>query len=150
MQKRRWSMCAPLPVQRAECSVTRPTGASRTATDRCGDGGIVARVDEPTQAEWAATIPRLLADAAAAWSLTVGDPYPDGAAGHVVRVECADGTPAVLKLGYPHRESEHEADALVVWDGDGAVRLLQRNEVGTVLLLERCEPGTFSLRPVQR
>jgi streptomycin 6-kinase len=49
----------------------------------------------------------------------------------------------VLKLVYPHRESEHEADALEVYDGDGVVRLLARDDERSALLLERCEPGTF-------
>src|SRR5207302_5092348 len=34
------------------------------------------------------------------------------------------------------------ADALARWDGDGAVRLLERDPAGTALLLERCQPGT--------
>jgi streptomycin 6-kinase len=76
------------------------------------------------------------------WSLTLGEPYEQGAAGYTVRAETEDGTPAVLKLAHPHRESEHEADALEAWDGDGAIRLLRRDESGEVLLLERCEPGT--------
>ena len=59
-----------------------------------------------------------------------------------MRAELPDGTPAVLKLIHPHRESEHEADALARWDGDGAVRLLDRSEDGHAILLERCEPGT--------
>jgi streptomycin 6-kinase len=78
------------------------------------------------------------------WDLTLGEPYVPGAASeHVVRVELAGGTPAVLKIGIPHRESEQEADALERWDGDGAVRLLRRDDARNVLLLERCEPGTF-------
>jgi streptomycin 6-kinase len=80
--------------------------------------------------------------AAERWSLTLGEPYEQGAAGYTTRAELDDGTPAVLKLVHPHRESEHEADALAAWDGDGAVRLLARDETGYVLLLERCEPGT--------
>jgi streptomycin 6-kinase len=80
--------------------------------------------------------------AAARWSLTLGEPYTQGAAGYTVRAETNDGTPVVLKLVHPHRESEHEADALEAWAGDGAVRLLDRDETGNVLLLERCEPGT--------
>jgi len=76
------------------------------------------------------------------WSLALGEPYVQGAAGFTTRVELRDGTPAVLKLVHSHRESEHEADALVAWDGDGAVRLLARDEPGHMLLLERCEPGT--------
>jgi streptomycin 6-kinase len=74
------------------------------------------------------------------WSLTLGEPYEQGAAGYATRATLPDGTPAVLKLVHPHRESEHEADALRAWDGDGAVRLLARE--GDALLLERCEPGT--------
>jgi streptomycin 6-kinase len=76
------------------------------------------------------------------WSLTLGEPYEQGLAGYTARATLPDGTPAVLKLVHPHRESEHEADALELWDGDGAVRLLARDETGYVLLLERCEPGT--------
>jgi streptomycin 6-kinase len=55
----------------------------------------------------------------------------------------ADGTPCVLKLSFPHRESEHEAAALEAWAGDGAARLLAHDPQRTALLLERCEPGTY-------
>ena len=81
-------------------------------------------------------------EAAERWSLTLGEPYKQGAAGYTVRAATSDGTPVVLKLVHPHRESDHEADALKHWDGDGAVRLLDRDETGYVVLLERCEPGT--------
>jgi streptomycin 6-kinase len=77
------------------------------------------------------------------WELRLGDAYPSGAAGYAVRAELPDGTPAVLKLIYPHRESEHEADALELWGGDGAVRLLARDDERWAMLIERCEPGTF-------
>jgi streptomycin 6-kinase len=76
------------------------------------------------------------------WDLRLGDPYPPGAAGYVVRAELPDGTPAVLKLQQTHREDEQEADALECWGGDGAVRLLLRDDERHALLLERCEPGT--------
>jgi streptomycin 6-kinase len=76
------------------------------------------------------------------WSLTLGEPYEQGDAGYTTRATLPDGTPAVLKLVDPHRESEHEADALELWGGVGAVRLLARDETGRALVLERCEPGT--------
>jgi streptomycin 6-kinase len=85
----------------------------------------------------------LAAAVARDWELTLGEPYPPGAAGYVVRAELPDGTPAVLKLQHRHREDEQEADALERWDGDGAVRLLRRDDERAALLLERCEPGTF-------
>jgi len=77
------------------------------------------------------------------WRLTLGDEYPPGAAGRAFRAELPDGTRAVLKLTNPHREAEQEADALERWDGDGAVRLLARDDERHALLLERCEPGSF-------
>ena len=86
----------------------------------------------------------LAAAVARDWGLRLGDSYPPGAASLcVVRAELSDGTPAVLKLSEPHRESEQEADALERWGGDGAVRVLRRDDERGALLLERCEPGTF-------
>src|SRR5947209_9894743 len=83
-------------------------------------------------------------DLAEEWELTLGEPYAPGAGSEtVMRVTLADGTPAVLKIGIPHREAAQEADALERWNGDGAVRLLRRDNALNALLLERCEPGTF-------
>jgi streptomycin 6-kinase len=48
----------------------------------------------------------------------------------------------VLKVQRPHRENEHEAAALELWDGQGAVRLLAHDPDEHALLLERCVPGT--------
>jgi streptomycin 6-kinase len=93
--------------------------------------------------EWRASVSELVADCCERWGLRIGEPYVPGACGHVVRVELADGTPAVLKVFWPHHEAEQEADALERWDGDGAVRLLARDDELHALLLERCEPGSF-------
>ena len=51
----------------------------------------------------------------------------------------------MLKLPYPDDESQHEPDALELWDGDGAVRLLERDDMTRALLLERIDPGTTLL-----
>jgi streptomycin 6-kinase len=95
-----------------------------------------------TPTDWRATAPELVAECAEVWGLRVGEPYTPGVVGHVVRVELPDGTPAVLKVFWPHPEAEQEADALERWGGDGAVRLLARDDARNALLLERCEPGT--------
>jgi streptomycin 6-kinase len=78
----------------------------------------------------------------ARWRLTLDGRLGSGAAGHAYRVTCADGSPAVLKVSTPHRESLQEADALARWNGDGAVRLLERDDERNAMLLELCEPGT--------
>jgi streptomycin 6-kinase len=90
----------------------------------------------------AAGLSNALAECREMWGLRLGDPYVPGAVGYAVRAELPDGTPAVLKLSPPDRESEHEADALEAWNGDGAVRLYARDDERGALLLERCEPGT--------
>jgi streptomycin 6-kinase len=96
-----------------------------------------------THGVWLERVPDLVTECADEWGLRVGEPYVAGAAGYVVRVELPDGSPAVLKLIYPHREAEHEARALALWDGEGAVRLLAHDEHRWAMLLERCEPGTL-------
>jgi hypothetical protein len=65
------------------------------------------------------------------WSLTLGEPYEPGVDGYTTRAVLPGRHAAVLKLVAPHRENEHEADALALWDGDGAVALLARDESGT-------------------
>jgi streptomycin 6-kinase len=96
-----------------------------------------------THADWLTSVPGLLTDCCEEWSLRLGEPYARGAAGYATRAELRDGTPVVLKLIYPHREAEHEAEALRVWDGDGAVRLLAYDAERWAMLIERCEPGTL-------
>jgi streptomycin 6-kinase len=57
----------------------------------------------------------------------------------------ASGEGAVLKLGMPHMEAEHEVQGLRFWDGDPTVQVLDADDELGAMLLERCEPGT-SLR----
>ncbi len=71
-----------------------------------------------------------------------GEPFAYAYASLALPVTRADGSPAVLKVQFPDRESEHEADALALWDGAGAVRLLEHDRERATLLLERCLPGT--------
>jgi streptomycin 6-kinase len=94
-------------------------------------------------AQWRESAERLAEEVARGWELQLGEPYVPGFCGHVVRATTADGTPAVLKVFFPDHESLQEADALERWGGDGAIRLLDRDDERCALLLERCEPGEF-------
>src|SRR5262249_50831326 len=60
---------------------------------------------------------------------------------YVATVVREDGTPAVLKIGMPHMEGEHEIHGLRFWNGDPTVRLLEADDNLGAMLLERCEPG---------
>jgi streptomycin 6-kinase len=72
----------------------------------------------------------------------VGEPFTGGVAAVVAPAVTPGGDEVVLKVQTPHRESEHEAAALELWDGDGAVRLIAHDPERHALLLERCVPGT--------
>jgi streptomycin 6-kinase len=94
--------------------------------------------------DWLVALPSLVGSLAEDWSLTVGEAYePGGVTALALRVQCADGTPAVLKVRYPDDdEPVAEGAALRHFGGRGAVALLAEDEPRTALLLERCDPGT--------
>ena len=102
----------------------------------------------PEGAAWLDRLPEILRSVERRWSLSVGAPFDNDevSCAWVAPAALADGTEAVLKIGMPHLEAEHEAEGLRFWDGDPTVRLLTDDELGA-MLLERCHPGT-SLRAV--
>ena len=96
----------------------------------------------PAGAAWLDRVPRIVEECAQEWELRVGTPFAGANAAFVVPVELANGTRAVLKVNFPDRESEREAEALAHWAGEGAVRLLAYDATGNALLIERLDPGT--------
>src|SRR5690348_746939 len=126
----------------------------RTVVNQGMEVKIPARVAEnarstPRGAQWLARLPELIETLRRRWSLTVCSPFDheDVTGGWVAPVALPDGDSAVLKLGIPHMEADHEVDGLRFWDGDPAVRLLDADEDCGAMLLERCQPGT-TLRSV--
>ena len=100
--------------------------------------------DYPERLEWLAALPRVVEEIASGWELELGDRYlPCGQCAWVAPARGPSGEELVLKVGWRHREAEHEAEALRFWNGDGAVRCFQTRSLGdsTALLLERCTPG---------
>jgi streptomycin 6-kinase len=91
--------------------------------------------------EWLHQLPILIKACADRWSLRLAAPYPESYVSIVFPVVVADGSPAVLKIQFPHAESEHEAEALLRWNGLGAVRLFAHDPKHHALLMERCLPG---------
>ncbi len=91
-----------------------------------------------------ARLPREIEAIAADWGLELGDPYlPGGQCAWVAPARNRAGDELALKVGWRHREAEHEADALRLWDGDGTVCcfVTATFDDTTGLLLERCVPG---------
>src|SRR4051794_4024201 len=98
----------------------------------------------PEQEAWLAALPATIALLAARWELELGLPFEgEGCGSWVAPATRADGSAAVLKLGLPHMEAEHEIDGLRFWAGDPTVHLLAADEPANALLLERCVPGTL-------
>ena len=100
--------------------------------------------DLPARRTWLTGLPREIEEIAAAWSLELAAPcVPGGQCAWVAPASDPSGRELVLKVGWRHWEAEHEADALCLWDGDGAVRCLAARTLDhtVALLLERCAPG---------
>ncbi len=98
----------------------------------------------PVRREWLARLPDTVYALADRWSLAVGQPYqPGGQCSWVAPARDAAGRDLVLKVGWRHGESEHEAEGLRAWQGRGAVELHDAYVTGSTsaLLLERCRPG---------
>jgi streptomycin 6-kinase len=88
-------------------------------------------------AEWLAALPQLAEECAAQWKLDLEAPFDTPRA---LVVPTGD---VVLKLNAPsHFEADHEATALECWAGNGAVRLVARDDDRRAFLMERCRPGT--------
>jgi streptomycin 6-kinase len=103
---------------------------------------FVADKGEPGR-RWLDGLPALVTECRERWSVELEEPFgdPPGAAGWLAAGTLPDGTAVVLKLTWPHPEARTEADGLRWFDGRGAVRLLEADESGFALLLERVEPG---------
>jgi len=81
---------------------------------------------------------RIAQEAAAAWGVELGPPFALSTYSYVA--PAGDG--AVLKVTPPDDdESDQEADALALWNGRGAVRLLQQDRARRAILIERARPG---------
>jgi streptomycin 6-kinase len=101
--------------------------------DACGN--------RPKHEAWLAQLPDFGGDLEKRWSLALGPAFDSGRSAWVAPVKLADGSDAVLKIGMPHSESEHEIDGLRFWNGKPTVRLLDADRKLGAMLLERCEPG---------
>jgi streptomycin 6-kinase len=109
-----------------------PEGLTRTTTELRGAAGV----------EWLNRLPALVTRCEARWSLEVGLPFPELSFNYAAPALRADGAPVVLKLSFPgDPDFEREAEALRLFDGRGAARLLELDLDCGAMLLERLEPG---------
>ena len=113
-----------------------PDGVARTTIALRGAAGR----------DWFDRLPARIVACGERWSLEVGPPFSEPSFNYAAPTLRADGTAAVLRLSFPedsgfYREFYREAEALRVFDGRGAVRLLEVDKGRGAMLLERLEPG---------
>lgn len=101
----------------------------------------------PDWDDWVQSLPSTVEDAVDTWQLRVDGAASCGHCSLVLPVRTAGGAAAMLKIGFPDDESEHEHLALRRWAGQGAVRLLSADPHRRALLLERLQSTDLSVLP---
>ncbi len=102
----------------------------------------IERVHGARGRQWLASLPSFFVECQQRWSLKLEKPFDDLSYNLVIPGRTAQGAEIVLKLGVPCRELLTEALALNLFEGVGAVRLLDHDASQGVLLMERAMPGT--------
>lgn len=93
--------------------------------------------------EWLAALPSLVESLLDRWGCTRDGKVGHGGVGLVVPV-MQRGTPAIIKVSFPHPGNISEWGALAAFDGRGAVRLYDVDEDKFAMLLERARPHDLS------
>src|ERR1044072_4055128 len=110
-----------------------PQKFTRTITGMFGESGK----------KWLTRLPEIVSETAANWSLKFEGPFKNLSYHFVAPCRRADGSRAVLKVGFPGEELEffNEVKTLRFYNGHGAVRLLDVDEARFAMLLEKLTPG---------
>jgi streptomycin 6-kinase len=87
---------------------------------------------------WIDGVPRQVSELLTEWELSVDGAPMYGHTALVVPVLAADAR-AVLKLGWPDDEGQHEILGLQHWHGNGAVQLIRADPRRNAMLLERLD-----------
>ena len=107
-----------------------PTAFAQTIVELYGDEGV----------SWLQQLPTRLDTYAQRWALQLGSPFALSY-NYVLSATRADGSPVVVKAGYPSNELHNEIAALRLYAGDGMVQLLDADPEQGIMLLERLHPG---------
>jgi streptomycin 6-kinase len=99
----------------------------------------------PEWERWVDGLPIVVRGHLAQWELRPDGPAAPGSRSVVLPVRTSDLAPAVMKVGFPDEESEHEHLVLRRWGGDGAVRLLRADPRHRVVVLERLIPRSLAV-----
>jgi len=91
---------------------------------------------------WLERLPAIIERCVEEWHLQLQPCFSPLSYNYAAPAIRADGSRAVLKIGYPNRELVSEAAALAAFDGRGIVRLFAWNAECGAMLIEQVLPGT--------
>lgn len=92
---------------------------------------------------WLPHLPKILARCHEKWALPEGRPCPVVGMTYIEFTTTAGGEPVALKVGVPHEELFTEMEALALYNGRGAARLLEADRELGAILMRRAVPGTM-------
>lgn len=92
---------------------------------------------------WLPRLPGILNQCRVKWGLSEGVPSPSMSLNYLELTTMASGEPVALKVGVPNDELFTEMEALKLYNGRRAVRLLGADRDLGALLLQRLQPGTL-------
>jgi streptomycin 6-kinase len=110
-----------------------PATFARGIVEREGDAAV----------PWVESLPGLVDELLARWRCTPTARVRYGGVGIILAVRRHDGSPAVVKVSFPHPGNVYEPHAFAVWDGRGAVRLYERDDAHFAMLVEAGEWQTL-------
>ncbi|HEX5140516.1 MAG TPA: aminoglycoside resistance protein, partial [Dehalococcoidia bacterium] len=90
---------------------------------------------------WLDALPGLIERTSEQWSLNVLPPFDGLSYNYVAPAVRANGMPVVLKISYPGLDFGHETAATRAFAGRMCARLLEVDDVASMTLIERVEPG---------
>jgi streptomycin 6-kinase len=88
-------------------------------------------------------LPASIEEASARWNLTNLQPSTTLSYNFVAFAKVSQGMDVVLKMGVPNREFLSEMEALRLFSGEGACKLIDYDEENYWMLLERLNPGVM-------
>jgi len=92
---------------------------------------------------WLPLLPAILARCRERWNLAEGVICPAVSMNYIEFTTTSGGEAVALKVGVPHEELFTEMEALALYNGRGAARLLDADRELGAILMQRAVPGTM-------
>lgn len=108
-----------------------PSKFSTATVNRWGDAG----------AKWLEQLPGIVHKCKQRFGVTLGTPFENAYANFVATAVDGDGREVILKIGYPQSEIHTEIEALTIFAGEKAVRIIRQDDDTHAVLLEKITPG---------